>query len=182
MYAPKGVGALYVRHGTALEAILHGAGQEGGLRAGTENVPYVVGLGHAAKLASRSVDESVGRLAKLRNRLQSALQEGIGQPLTVNGAPNDRLPTTLSVNFPGVSGSELLARTPELCASTGAACHSASTGCSPTLDAIGLDPKVARGTVRLSVGWDTSEEEIDCAADLLLAAWEALHPPGQNRS
>jgi cysteine desulfurase len=127
-------------------------------------------------LARRSVDESVGRLAKLRDRLQKALQNGVGAELTLNGALNDRLPTTLSVNFPGVSGSQLLARTPELCASTGAACHSGTTPSSPTLDALGVPPNVARGTVRLSVGWDTSEEEIDCAADLLLAAWEALHP------
>lgn len=175
MYAPKGSGALYVRHGTALEPFMHGAGQEGGLRAGTENVPYIVGLGHAAKLACRSVDESAGRLAGLRDRLENALREAVGAGLSVNGASAPRLPTTLSVNFPKVTGSELLARTPELCASTGAACHSATTAFSQTLDAIGLSPDIARGTVRLSVGWDTSEEEIDCAADLLLAAWEALY-------
>jgi cysteine desulfurase len=174
MYAPKGCGALYVRHGTALEPFMHGAGQEGGLRAGTENVPYIVALGHAAKLACRSIDESAGRLAQLRDRLQQALCEGVGNDLTINGAAAPRLPTTLSVNFPQVSGSELLARTPELCASTGAACHSSSTTVSPTLAAIGLSPEVARGTVRLSVGWDTAEEEIDLAADLLLAAWEAI--------
>jgi cysteine desulfurase len=173
-YAPKGIGALYVRRGTPLEPILHGAGQEGGLRSGTENVAYIAGLGQAAKLAARSIDESMGRIAGLRDRLQAALESAIGPALTVNGAAAERLPTTLSVNFPAVSASELLARIPELCASTGAACHAGSTDVSATLAAIGLPADMACGTVRLSLGWYTSEEEVDCAAGLLIAAWEGL--------
>ena len=94
--------------------------------------------------------------------------------LTVNGARGPRLPNTLSVNFPGVVGAELLARTPEICASTGAACHSTGTAMSATLRAIGLAPDVARGTIRLSLGWHTTEEEIDRAANLLLGAWESM--------
>lgn len=174
LYAPKGVGALYVRRGTTLEPVLHGAGHERGLRAGTENVAYIVGLGHAASLAEKSLAESSERLAMLRDRLQSRLHEGIGKALSVNGRKADRLPNTLSVNFPEVTGSALLRRVPELCASTGAACHAGSTQMSPTLAAIGLSPEVAQGAVRLSVGWYTDEDEVDRAASLLIAAWEAL--------
>ncbi len=94
--------------------------------------------------------------------------------LTVNGQQAPRLPNTLSVNFPEVIAQEMLARLPELCASTGAACHSGTTSMSATLSAIGLQPNIAAGTVRLSVGWHTSEEEVDRAASLLIGAWEAL--------
>ncbi|MFV1967013.1 MAG: cysteine desulfurase family protein [Pirellulaceae bacterium] len=173
-YAPKGVGALYVRNGVELEPLLHGAGHEAGLRAGTENTPYLVALGKASSLAYRALDEAAARMAMLRDRLLDCLREVIGEALTVNGEEVERLPNTLSVNFPRVSGGELLARIPELCASTGSACHSGTTKMSSTLAAIKLAPEVARGTVRLSVGWYTSEEEIDRAADLLLGAWEDL--------
>ena len=172
MYAPKGIGALYVRRGVPLEPLLHGAGHEGGLRAGSENVPHLVALGQAATLAEAHLDEAAERSSSLRNRLERLLRDGIGQSLTVNAATAQRLPNTLSVNFPDVRGSALLRRIPELCVSTGSACHSGSDHLSPTLAAIGLTPARARGTVRLSVGWYTTEEEIDRAASLLLAAWE----------
>jgi len=172
MYAPKGIGALYVRRGTPLEPLLHGAGHEGGLRAGTENVPHIVALGHAATLAGKHLAEAAKRLTALRDRLQQRLCEGIGDDLAVNAADAERLPNTLSVNFPNVSGSAMLRRIPELCVSTGAACHSGSENLSPTLAAIGLTPQVTRGTVRSSVGWYTTEEEIDRASSLLLSAWE----------
>jgi cysteine desulfurase len=110
----------------------------------------------------------------LRDRLYEGLRSVISDRLTVNGLEARRLPNTLSVNFPDVVGRELLARTPELCASTGAACHSGVTNVSATLAAIGLPPEIARGTVRMSVGWETSEEEIDRAVSLLVASWEAL--------
>ncbi|HEV3021100.1 MAG TPA: cysteine desulfurase family protein, partial [Pirellulales bacterium] len=173
MYAPKGVGALYVRRGTKLEPLLHGAGHERGLRAGTENVAYVVGLGKAAILAEEGLSEAAARMARLRDRLSSRLRETIGPGLTVNGEGAPRLPNTLSVNFPGVEGNELLRRTPDLCASTGAACHAGQTRLSATLAAIGLDAETARGTVRLSLGWHTSEAEIDQAAQSLATAWKA---------
>lgn len=173
-YAPKGIGALYVRRGTPLEPLLHGAGHESGMRAGTENVPYIVALGRAASLAEARIDELGDRLASLHDRLYRRLRGGVGDALSVNGRQARRLPNTLSVNFPGVMGSELLRRIPELCASTGAACHAGSAHISPTLAAIGLPLEVARGTVRLSVGWYTSEDEVDRAADLLIAAWEDL--------
>lgn len=172
VYAPKGVGALYVRSGVALEPILHGAGHERGLRPGTENTPYLVGLGRAAALARECSSDSRDRMAQLRDRLLKLLQDSIGEELTVNGHLADRLPNTLSVNFPHVTGARLLDAIPELCASTGSACHSGGTRMSSTLSAIGLQPEVARGTVRLSVGWYTKEDDVDRAAELLIDGWE----------
>lgn len=174
LYAPKGIGALYVRRGVRLEPVLHGAGHETGLRPGTENVAYIVGLGQACMLAFRSLEESSQRLQMLRDRLATQLIQAIGSRLTINGQDAARLPNTLSVNFPDVSAAEILARLPDLCASTGSACHSSVSSMSATLAAIGLDPDDARGTMRLSVGWFTSEEEIDRASNLLIGAWESL--------
>lgn len=173
-YAPKGVGALYVRRGVELEPLVHGAAHEGGRRAGTENVPYIVGLGQAADLANDGIEGTQRHLAHLRDRLQELLCADIGDGLTINAVNAPRLPNTLSVNFPGVDAGRLLARVPELCASTGAACHSGMTHMSATLAAIGLRPEQARGTIRLSVGRDTDEAEIEYAADVLIAAWNAL--------
>lgn len=174
MYAPKGVGVLYVRQGINLEPVLHGAGHESGLRAGTENVPGIVGLGAAAALAANSLDASQERLQRLRDRLLDALRAGVGELLVVHGELAPRLPNTLSVSFPGVIGHELLARVPELFASTGSACHSAAAAQSPTLAAMGVASDIARGAIRLSLGWYTSEEDVEQAASLLIGAWEAL--------
>jgi cysteine desulfurase len=177
MYAPKGVGALFVRQSAALRPVLHGAGHERGLRPGTENVPYLVALGTAASLFSdRKLTHITATLVERRDRLEGLLQEALGDELTVNGAAAPRLPNTLNVNFPRVSGAELLARVPEICASTGAACHGSETARSATLAAIRLPPQVARGTIRLSVGWNTTVEEVDRAASLLVGAWESLQP------
>jgi len=174
MYAPKGVGALYVRRGVELEPTHHGAGHEAGLRAGTENVASIAGLGRAASLAAKGLDQARERMTTLRDRLWQALVADIGSSLLLHGALAERLPNTLSVSFPGVNAHELLARIPELCASTGSACHSTGGSISPTLAAMHVPDDVARGTVRLSLGWQTSEEDIDRAASLLLGAWEAL--------
>ncbi len=174
MYAPKGIGALFVRQSVDLAPVLHGAGHEKGLRPGTENVPFIVALGAAALLAAKELELNSARSILLRDRLYEHLCEGIGQALSLNGARAARLPNTLSVNFPQVNGAELLARVPEICASTGAACHSSSTSLSDTLRAIGLKPTVAKGTVRLSLGWYTSEDDVDRAASLLIGAWESL--------
>lgn len=174
VYAAKGVGALFVRRGLSLEPLLHGGGQEGGLRAGAENVASIVGLGRAAALAAASLHESRVRMEWLRDRLQERLRDGIGDEFGVNGEGAERLPNTLSANFPGVAGADLLRRCPELCASTGAACHSGAARISDTLASIGLSPEKARGTVRLSVGYYTEEDDVDRAASLLLSAWENL--------
>lgn len=173
MYAPKGIGALYVRQGVPLEPLVHGGGQEAGLRSGTENVAYIAALGAAAAVAGKNLDAAHERLESLRDRLLDQLREGAAEPLVVHSELAPRLPNTLSISFPRASGHELLAHIPELCASTGSACHSADA-MSPTLAAMGVAGDVARGTIRLSVGWQTTEDEIDRAASLLLGAWESL--------
>src|SRR5690606_13831061 len=99
LYAPKGVGALYVRHGVAIEPLIHGAGHEEGRRAGTENVPYLVALGEASRLASESFPQVNGKLQKLRDRLWQRLQEALGDRVIMNGHPEKRLPNTLNVSF-----------------------------------------------------------------------------------
>ena len=174
LYAPKGIGALYVRRGVRLDPILHGAGHERGLRPGTENVAYNVGLGQAAMLALHSLEDSARSMAQLRDRLQDSLEQELDGRIAVNGADVERLPNTLSVCFEGIAGADLLARAREICASTGSACHSATIEMSPTLRAMGQSSDQARGTVRLSLGWFTSEADVDRAANLLLDAWEAL--------
>lgn len=173
IYAPKGIGALYVRRGVSLEPIMHGAGHEAGLRPGTENVLGIVGLGVAASLAARSLDSAAQRMATQRDRLEDLLSASIAG-ISFNGRGVPRLPNTTSVNFPGVVGADLLARIPELCAATGSTCHASTDVLSPTQTALGLSPKVARGTIRLSLGWYTEDEEIERAAQWLAAAWEAL--------
>ncbi len=175
LYAPKGVGALYIREGVRLEPHIHGGDQENGFRAGTENTAGIVGLGQACLLASRCLDESFERMTLLRDRLADQLQSGIGGGFRINGQQAPRLPNTLSAIFPGVDANELLARIPEICASTGSACHSQLQIVSPTLQAIGLSPEQAASTVRLSVGWYTSEEDIDRVAGWLVEAWQNLH-------
>jgi cysteine desulfurase len=173
VYAPKGVGALYVRRGIALEPLIHGAGHEAGIRAGTENVAYLVGLGKAATLAGNNLEDMSHRMGTLRERLHEKLKEGLGERLSLNGQGCERLPNTLSINMAGANAAQVLERCPELCASTGAACHSGSTRLSATMAAIGLSADLARGTIRLSVGWYTTEDEVDRAASLLVAAWES---------
>ncbi|HJZ58934.1 MAG TPA: cysteine desulfurase family protein, partial [Gemmataceae bacterium] len=170
LYAPKGVGALFVRRGVALEPLIHGAGHENGRRAGTENVPYLVGLGKAAELAAQSRSAATGRLRQLRDRLHERLKAALGERLTLNGHPEHRLPNTLNVNFAGHVGSELLEKVPGIAASTGSACHEGKVFQSPVLCAMGVPPEVGRGAVRLTVGRFTTEDEIDHAADLLIRA------------
>ncbi len=173
-YGPKGVGALYVRRGVRLEPLLHGAGHESGQRAGTENTAFVVGLGKAADLVRSNLESSALHMEGLRDELWTLLHEGVGSDLQRNCDGVSTLPNTLSVRFPGVVGQDLLARVPELCASTAAACHAGDAGMSGTLAAIGLSPEEAQGTVRLSVGRNTTQQEIQRAASLLLGAWEDL--------
>ncbi len=169
LYAPKGVGALYVRRGTQLEPLIHGAGHEGGRRAGTENVPSLVGLGTACALAQRSLPAATQRLRELRDRLWERLRAALGDRVVLNGHPEQRLPNTLNVSFLGHVGAELLAAVPEVAASTGSACHEGSIVQSPVLCAMGVPPEVGRGAVRLSVGRFTTDDEVDRAAELLAA-------------
>jgi len=169
LYAPKGVGALYVRRGVRLEPFVHGAGQESGRRAGTENVPYIVALGEACRLARETLPETSARMRRLRDRLWARLEAGLPGRVALNGHPEQRLPNTLNASFIGHVGSELLQAIPEIAASTGSACHEGEVSISPVLAAMGLDPLVARGAVRLTLGRYTTEAEVDRAAELLVA-------------
>jgi cysteine desulfurase len=170
VYAPKGIGALYVRSGIKLEPLIHGAGQEEGRRAGTENVPYLVGFGKACELAGQSLDHTGKRLSDLRNRLWRGLQAALGERVQVNGHPEHRLPNTLSVNFLDRPGSEVLERASGIAASTGSACHDGCVTLSPVLKAMGVTPEMGQGAVRLSVGRFTSEADIDRAIGELARA------------
>src|SRR5713226_6327909 len=152
LYAPKGVGALYIRRGVKLEPLIHGAGHESGRRAGTENVPYIVGLGAACQIARQSQLQASERLRQLRDRLWNHLRTGLGERIVLNGHPDRRLPNTLNVNFVGHIGAELLQQVPEIAASTGSACHEGHVTLSPVLKAMSVSPDVGRGAVRLSVG------------------------------
>lgn len=167
LYAPKGIGALYIRAGIALEPLIHGAGQESGRRAGTENVPYIAGFGAACRIAREGLVANAGRMALLRDRLWTRLHEALGERAVLNGHPRERLPNTLNVSFANCVGAELLAALPQIAASTGSACHDGRISVSPVLAAMGVDPEIARGAVRFSVGRDTTEDEIDRAASLV---------------
>ncbi len=166
LYAPKGIGVLYVRKGITLEPLIHGAGHESGRRAGTESVPCIVGLGEACRLAKT---HPADRLRTLRDRLWRRLVETLGERVLLNGHPTERLPNTLNVNFVGHVGGELLKATPGVAASTGSACHEGQVALSPVLKAMGVPPHLGQGAVRLSVGRFTTEEEVDRAAQLLAA-------------
>ncbi len=172
-YGPKGIGALYIRHDLNLESLIHGAGHEKGIRAGTENTPYIVGLGQAAYLAANGLDESSVGMARLRDRLETQLLESI-PGLKINGGDVERLPNTSSVSFPNVSAKEILSRLPELCVSMGAACHGTGQIESATLVAMGKGIEHVANTIRLTCGWYTSQDEIDRVAGLLIDAWENL--------
>jgi cysteine desulfurase len=163
VYAPKGIGALYVRRGTKLEPLIHGAGHEHGLRAGTENVPYIVALGAASALARKTLPLTTQHLRRLRDRLWDGLRARWGDRIMLNGHPEDRLPNTLNVNFAGHVGTDLLRKAPLVAASTGSACHEGLIELSPVLKAMGVPEQVGKGAVRLSVGKFTTEQEIDQA-------------------
>lgn len=170
-YAPKGVGALYVRGGTPIRSVLHGAGQEHALRPGTENVALIVALGAAAALASAELPELTVRLRTLRDRLHARLAAGV-PGLRLNGDPAHRLPNTLHVSFPGVSGRALLDEVADtVAASVGSACHSEHDAVSGVLAAMGIDAASAIGAVRLSVGRTTHEGDVDRAATAMVSAW-----------
>ncbi len=168
LYAPKGVGLLYVREGVKLEPLIHGAGHEGGLRAGTENVPYLVALGKACELARHSLPQATQQLQNFRDRLWLRLREKLGDRIVLNGHPERRLPNTLNVSFARWVGSELLEKTQGIAASTGSACHEGKISQSPVLCAMGVPPEIGKGAVRLTVGRFTTEAEIDQAAEALI--------------
>jgi cysteine desulfurase len=172
LYAPQGVGALYVRRGTPLAPFARGAGHERGLRPGTENVAGIAGLGEACRIALGDVGDTSARVEALRDRLRARLERAI-PGLRVTGAASDRLPNTLHVRFPAATGSAILDRAPEVAASTGSACHAGVEQASNVLLAMGIDPSDALGAVRLTLGRSTTAGEVDVAADALERAWRA---------
>ena len=171
-HTPKGIGALYVRRGVTLTPLIHGGGQERGLRPGTENLAWIRALGRAAVLARDAVAHEAVHLQAMRDRLHRLLLQGV-PGLALNGHPELRLPNTLNVSFPSVQGRILLARVGHLvAASTGSACHGDAQD-KGVLAAMGLPDSRIRGAVRLSVGRYTTNQEVDRAAEVLIQAWRA---------
>ncbi len=174
LYAPKGIGALYVRRGLRLEPVIYGGGQESGRRAGTENVASMVASGAACALASAKLPESAARLRALRDRLRSRLEQELPGRIHLNGHESQRLPNTLNISVEGVIGEEVLAAIPEIASSTGSACHEGNTDPSPVLMAMGRKREVALGALRLTLGRWSTEEEVERAARLLARSVDAL--------
>ncbi len=165
IYAPKGVGALYIREGTPIEPLVHGASHEWGRRAGTENLLLIVGLGRACEIAGRYIHND--KIRKLRDRFWEKLQKTFGDEVVLNGHPTYRLPNTLNVSFAGKVGSEILSQLDGVAASTGAACHSGSVELSPVLKAMGISPEVGMGAIRFSLGRTTTLQELERVIQLL---------------
>lgn len=159
LYAPKGIGALYVRQGVTLEPLIHGAGHEGGRRAGTENTVLIAALGAACALANDLAQTK--QVQALRDHFWAALQEHLGNAVTLNGHADRRLPNTLNVSFPGHVGADVLAALNGVAASTGSACHAGRIEISPVLEAMGVSPEVGIGAVRFSLGRGTTLEEVE---------------------
>jgi cysteine desulfurase len=179
LYAPKGVGALFIRRGTTIEPFVHGAGHEQGRRAGTENVLLAIALGAACEAAMPWI--GMEKVRALRDRFQAALQSAFGDQLTVNGHPTARLPNTLNVNFVGRAGAEVLASVPGLAASTGSACHAGSVELSPVLAAMGVSQREGVGAVRFSLGRATTWAELEYVLSALSAHVRFRTPAGSNR-
>jgi len=180
LYAPKGVGALYIREGTPVEPLIHGASHESRRRAGTENVLLVVGLGKACEIAKRYLSDN--KLRKLRDHFWNLLQENFGKAVVLNGHPVHRLPNTLNVSFVGKAGAEILSRMDGVAASTGAACHSGSVELSPVLKAMGISPEVGMGAIRFSLGRATTIEEVEKVVQLLKNTLPLSKPMGGQES
>ena len=181
LYAPKGVGALYVRRGVKIDPLVLGAGHERGVRPGTENVASIVGFGAACVIALRDLERESARVQELRNLLWTLLSGEI-PGLAVNGHATNRLSNTLSVRFPDVSGIALLARATGVAASTGSACHDGNERPSDVLLAMGIGADEARGAVRLSLGRATTHEDVERAAGELVSVWRDLAIPRFQRS
>lgn len=165
VYAPKGVGALYIRNGVRIQSFQHGAGHEKGRRAGTENVLLDVGLGAACELAKRWIGMSAIR--DLRDHFWQMLRDAFGAGVVVNGHPDARLPNTLNVSFVGKVGSKILSQLDGVAASTGSACHEGAVTLSPVLEAMGISPEIGMGAVRFSLGRTTTPADIEYVVKLL---------------
>ena len=188
LYGPKGAGALYVRRGVRLALQQHGGGQEHGLRSGTLNVPGIVGLGEACRLAADELEAEAQALTRLRLRLETGIRTGLGGPaerdrndkretdcgVHLNGAPQRRLPGCLHLSFDGIAAEDLMRAVPEVAFSSGSACGSGRNEPSHVLRAMGLSHARAHGSVRFGLGRSTTEEQIDFVAARIVAAVQAL--------
>ncbi len=164
LYAPKGIGALYIRNGVKLENLIFGAGQERGLRPGTENIPYIVALGKACELAKENLEPNSQHMFQMRQRLLNGLKEKCRTAIKLNADLENCLPNTLSIAFENVDAHTLASLvSKKVLFSTGSACHADSVEISPVLKAMQVNPRTAAGTVRLSTGKYTTIEEIDYA-------------------
>ena len=171
LYAPKGISALYIRKGTLIENLMHGAGQEKGIRPGTENVIHTVGLGKACEIAMRDFKQNQQNMIVSRDRLIDGLVSWLGDKVHLNSNLNNCLPNTLSVAFENVSAHELASIiSSDVLISTGSACHSGETTISSVLQAMNLNFRTATATVRISTGKNSTEEEIDFAIEVLINA------------
>ena len=159
LYAPKGIGALYIRQGVQLDPFIHGAGHERGLRAGTENVIHDVALGQACAIAQAAL--STSDLRALTDYFWTRLKTQFGDRIVLNGHPSERLPNTLNVSFVGLRGYEILEQLPGVAASTGSACHAGQTSLSPVLQAMGVPENIGLGAVRFSLGRYSTRAEVD---------------------
>lgn len=175
LYAPKGIGALYIRRGTTLEKYMHGAGHEAGQRAGTENVAMIAGLGAAASMLRglRNEDPAVQHAGSMASLLWQRIRDEFPET-RLNGHPEQRLPNTLSVSFPGTDASRMLSEMSSVAASAGAACHSDHDDISAVLQAMGVPREYAIGTIRFSTGRMTTEEEIIEAVPVISATYRKL--------
>ena len=167
LYAPKGIGALYIKQGIALSKFMHGAGHEQGRRAGTENVMGIVGLGKACEIARQDLDKNFDHMKKMKERLYNGLKSR-REELRLNGHPDKCLPNTLSLSFKNVNVNELLSEIKDCVAvSAGSACHSGKTEISHILEAMDVPVEYALNTIRFSTGRMTTEDEIDIAVKVI---------------
>ena len=167
LYGPKGVGALYIQNGLSLTPLIHGAGQENGRRAGTENVILAAGLGAACRVAKERLEGDLERISRMRDHLQDLLFGEI-DGLVLNGHPEERLPNTLNVSVPGLEGGKILEAIPSVMASTGAACHDRTVTLSHVLSAMSIPPEIGMGALRLTLGRHNTMEQIEAAARLII--------------
>jgi len=177
-YAPKGIGALYIRSGVKLEKLIYGADHEMNFRAGTENVIEIVGLGESCKMISEKLPEYSEHLKKMRDRLEAGLKEKFSG-LRINGHPEKRLANTLSISFRNLEASTIVSELVDVAVSAGAACHSDRIDISPTLKAMKVPEEDAMGTIRLSTGRYTTSDEIDFAVEEIASLVERLQPQSQ---